>query len=390
MLKLKGKKHDKEKYKNILFISMINLLDIHIEKDVVQIPFTFDKLGYKVYYIMNSVSLRERKKLDNINIIELKNLNFIKVISTIISTFKKVRPRVVFMYPLWRYQLFVNLILIVYKKILHENFSIVIKLDSDGNLKSIPHNTFLIKIFLFFAINTSDITIIESNNAKARLLSYYNTLFRRFLTDKIYVMYNGLSEELIRKYRDYSRQYIRFNKILVNTRVIEDKGLLELILAIYNIRDKIDDWKVHIVGPVEDKLYFEKLKSTIDNLNLNDKIVFLGELHYEDLIKEYVTSKIFILPSKREGFSIARLNAMAACLPIISTDTGGAEIIKDCCGIIIPVNDVVTLSNAILELINDQQLREKYSKNACEKIKEFSWEKLISTLLIKLNHGLNE
>jgi len=32
---------------------MINLLDIHIEKDVVQIPLTFDKLGFKVYYILN-------------------------------------------------------------------------------------------------------------------------------------------------------------------------------------------------------------------------------------------------------------------------------------------------------------------------------------------------
>jgi glycosyltransferase involved in cell wall biosynthesis len=285
------------------------------------------------------------------------------------------------MYPLWRYQLFINFILIIYKKIFRKRFFIILKFDSDGNLDRLPFNLLLIKIFIFLSTVSMDIIIIESEDAKKRLLSYYNAFFKQFLANKIYVMYNGLDTELIIKFRQYLNEYKRDNKILVNARVIETKGLYELILALNKIRDEIKDWKIHIVGPIEDKDYYSKLVSTINKLSLNDKISFLGELSYNELIKEYVTAKIFVLPSKKEGFSIARLNAMAACLPIITTDTGGAEIVKDCCGIIVPVNDVDSLAVAIKKLVKDEELRERYGKSACEKIWNYDLENLVKNLL---------
>jgi glycosyltransferase involved in cell wall biosynthesis len=371
----------RDKCNVVLFISLINLLDIHLEKDVVRIPLTFKKLGFKVYYVLNSVLTERKDIMYDINIIELKSISFIRLFFTVLVNFRRIKPKIVFMYPLWRYQLFINFILIIYKKILRKRFFIILKLDSDGNLDTIPFNLLLIKIFIFLSIISVDMTIIESEHAKKGLLSYYNAFFKKFLANKIYVMYNGLDTELIMKFRQYLNEYKRENKILVNARVIETKGLYELILALNKIRDEIKDWKIHIVGPIEDKDYYSKLVSTINKLSLSDKISFLGELSYNELIKEYVTAKIFVLPSKKEGFSIARLNAMAACLPIVTTDTGGAEIVKDCCGIIVPVNDVDSLAVAIKKLVKDEELRERYGKSACEKIWNYNLENLVKNLL---------
>lgn len=370
----------RDKCNAVLFISLINLLDIHLEKDVVRIPLTFKKLGFKVYYVLNSVLTKRKEIMYDINIIELKGINFIKLLFTVLVNFRRIKPNIVFMYPLWRYQLFINFILILYKKILRKRFFIILKLDSDGNLDTIPFNLSLVKFFYFLSIISVDIVIIESEDAKRRLLSYYN-FFKRFLANKIYIMYNGLDTELIIKFRKYLNEYKRDNKILVNTRVIETKGLYEFILALNKIRDEIKDWKIHIVGPIEDKDYYSKLISAVNKLSLSDKIFFLGELPYDELIKEYVTAKIFVLPSKKESFGIARLNAMAACLPIITTDTSGAEIVKDCCGIIVPVDDIDALAGAIKKLVNDEELRERYSKSACEKIWNYNLENLVKNLL---------
>lgn len=72
---------------------------------------------------------------------------------------------------------------------------------------------------------------------------------------------------------------------------------------------------------------------------------------------------------------------MAACLPVVSTDTGGAEIVRDCCGIVVPVGDVDSLSEAIKKLIKDTELRERYSKNACDKVENFNFDYLVRNLL---------
>jgi len=223
--------------------------------------------------------------------------------------------------------------------------------------------------------------VIESNEAKKRLLSYYGRHCKKILDKKTYVMPNGLSSDTINKFRQYSDRYARQHKIIVNSVVTERKGLYELLVALNNIKNSLDNWKIHIVGPIQDHEYYSRLIDYIRKNKLENNVVFLGKLTFEELIKEYVTSEIFILPSKTEGFSIARLNAMAACLPIITTDTGGAEIVKNCCGIVVQIDNIYELSEAIKKLIENDKLRSEYSNVACEKIKEYNWEKLIINLI---------
>jgi len=74
----------RDKCNVVLFISLINLLDIHLEKDVVRIPLTFKKLGFKVYYVLNSVLTKRKEIMYDINIIELKGISFIRLFFTVL------------------------------------------------------------------------------------------------------------------------------------------------------------------------------------------------------------------------------------------------------------------------------------------------------------------
>jgi glycosyltransferase involved in cell wall biosynthesis len=69
---------------------------------------------------------------------------------------------------------------------------------------------------------------------------------------------------------------------------------------------------------------------------------------------------------------------MACGLPVIATKVGGIpmQVIDNVTGILIELNNIEQLKNAILLLVNNKELREKMGKAARERVeKEFSWDK---------------
>ena len=92
---------------------------------------------------------------------------------------------------------------------------------------------------------------------------------------------------------------------------------------------------------------------------------------YVDNIWEYYKAMdIFLLPSRSEGFSLALLEAAAAKLPIIATDIPGTNeiIINGENGILFNPEKPDELLNGIIKLTDDNQMAEKFAKNAYEKV----------------------
>lgn len=115
----------------------------------------------------------------------------------------------------------------------------------------------------------------------------------------------------------------------------------------------------------------EQIRSLVYKYNLGSKVIFAGV--NKNLSTILYKNDIFILPSKEEGMPMTIIEAMAAGLPIIASNVGGiSEMIKDHInGILIkPVKaDIV---NAIMLLINDEQLRCEIGKQAVKDSKQFS------------------
>ncbi|MDD5455383.1 MAG: glycosyltransferase [Candidatus Ratteibacteria bacterium] len=125
------------------------------------------------------------------------------------------------------------------------------------------------------------------------------------------------------------------------------------------------------------KGYLEKkLTRKIKTLNLSEHFLFLGER--EDIPELLSCMDIFALPSLREGFPNAIMEAMASSLPVVATDVGGIReiMIDNETGFIIPPADSRQLYEKLLKLIHDKDLRGKMGNAGHERVKQFSIEKM--------------
>ncbi len=143
------------------------------------------------------------------------------------------------------------------------------------------------------------------------------------------------------------------------------KGIDRLIEAFSLLQNT--DWRLVLagVGP-DDRILTDQAK----RLGVYEKIDFLGKVTEIDRV--YCESKIFVIPSRSEGFPNALCEAMAAGLPCIAFDfvAGAREIIKNGInGLLVREGDIKGLAEAIEKLINSEFEREKLSVNAV-KIKD--------------------
>lgn len=94
------------------------------------------------------------------------------------------------------------------------------------------------------------------------------------------------------------------------------------------------------------------------------------------------TSDVFVLPSLSEGFPVVSLEAMASGLPIVATKVGGLpEIVKDGeNGFLVEPKSPEQIAERVLLFLNNDELRQRISRNNKEKVKEYSWGSVVSKL----------
>lgn len=174
--------------------------------------------------------------------------------------------------------------------------------------------------------------------------------------------------------------------------LIERKGFEYLIKAVKEVLNEHKNVRLTIVGsgPLE-----KKLKNIIKELKLEDNAKIMKNVSDEELLYLYNSSDLFVLPSivdsqgNTEGLGVVLLEAMACGLPVIGSDTGGIPDIiqnKDT-GLLVPEKDVSSLSEAILNLIENEELRENIAINGYNQVREkFSWEKIAKIYLNVYKH----
>ena len=155
------------------------------------------------------------------------------------------------------------------------------------------------------------------------------------------------------------------------------KGLKYLIRAakiICNLKSETYNPLFVIIG---DGPEYKNIESRIMNYGLNDKILLLGSI--SEAYKYLKAFDIFVLPSVKEGFPYAILEAMSAGLPIVATKMSGIpEIIKNNInGLLAPIKSPKALAKKIDNLLNDQKLNKKFSKNNLKDVKRFSLKTMV-------------
>ncbi len=154
--------------------------------------------------------------------------------------------------------------------------------------------------------------------------------------------------------------------ILFIGRLVYYKGVKYLIEAMKDVENA----KLRIVGDGSDRTELEMLTK---DLGITQKVEFLGSLSDEDLIVEYKNCDFFVLPSvaKSEAFGLVQIEAMSYGKPVINTrlDSGVPYVSIDGeTGLTVEAKNSKELANAIKKLVEDDNLRLTYGRNAYERV----------------------
>lgn len=240
------------------------------------------------------------------------------------------------------------------------------------------HNTVIEYPLLqkILARNTVDRFVAISDRCRAEIKKII-----RPPDDRITLIFNGIS---INKFR--CRRFIRkeVKHILNIGRLNHQKDHITLLNAYSAVIDDMRKRNKRIpvlsivgTGPLEEILMKETQK-----LSICDYIVFMG---VRKNIPELLASHdIFVLSSRWEGLSIALLEAMASGIPVVATNVGSNdEIINDGVnGELAVKEDASDLAEKMLKLINDYDLRKKYSVMSVKKSPLFDIEQCTGKYLM--------
>jgi len=188
--------------------------------------------------------------------------------------------------------------------------------------------------------------------------------------------------------------------ILFAGRIDPIKGIDVLLKAMSIVKDQgdtADAIRLLVIGGDGDHptctrdSELHKLKQLTAHLELSDMVTFLGPQNQELLPFFYAAAEMCVLPSRYESFGMVALEAMACGRPVIASHVGGLPtFIQDkATGFLVPGGNEKLLAEKILTLLTDASLRARMGKEARQKAKEFSWQK-ITRQIISLYTALTE
>lgn len=118
----------------------------------------------------------------------------------------------------------------------------------------------------------------------------------------------------------------------------------------------------------------------ISDLNLNDRVILLGNIDMEFLTQLYMGSDVLLFPSLYEGFGIPLIEAMASGLPFITSDRGSLPEVAGDSGIICNPFDLESMASSLMQLIQDESYKKEIIRKGLERAKYFSAEKQFQSL----------
>jgi glycosyltransferase involved in cell wall biosynthesis len=172
---------------------------------------------------------------------------------------------------------------------------------------------------------------------------------------------NGIQSKDILVRRDYKST----GKILHFGRLGLEKDIDVVIKAFELVNQKDRSYTLHIIG---DGPARESLENLTSRLVLKDKIKFYGFVPHDQVVKKLKDYDLFVTASPMETQGLVILEAMAAGLPVVGVDMLAVpEVVHNSInGYVVPKGNYKKMSKKIIEIMSDEQKRQKMGKESIE------------------------
>jgi glycosyltransferase involved in cell wall biosynthesis len=116
-----------------------------------------------------------------------------------------------------------------------------------------------------------------------------------------------------------------------------------------------------------DSTYTSELKTLVRDLNIEERVVFLG------YVLLYSSATVFATLSLYEGFGLTPLEAMACGTPVVASNGSSLPEVVGDAGILVDPSDIRQISEGLLRVIEHPQLRAELSEKAIRRAAMFNW-----------------
>jgi glycosyltransferase involved in cell wall biosynthesis len=159
--------------------------------------------------------------------------------------------------------------------------------------------------------------------------------------------------------------------ILFVGNIIKQKGLLELVEALHQLRQKEVDGQLYIIGPEKDATFKQELTERIEQLHVQPYVHFLGVNTQQEIAKWMAAADVFVLPSHIEGFGLVALEAMSCGTPVVGTKVGGLQyLLANDTGCLVEPKNADSLAAGIEKVWIDKNYRQTLIENGLKKAEQ--------------------
>jgi glycosyltransferase involved in cell wall biosynthesis len=198
----------------------------------------------------------------------------------------------------------------------------------------------------------------------------FRTCFKKPVTTVIPV---GIDISRIRSIRHSTEK----SDIIFVGRLIKEKNCALLVRAFYSLSTQCKNIRLVIIGDGPER---EVITALIHDFSLNNQVSLMGFTDdYNDLIARLKSSKVFVLPSTREGFGISALEALACGIPVVTIDHPAnaiRDLITGSNGFLCPLSAEDLAKTICLALRHHEEMRESCMASA----EPYDWDRIVSEI----------
>lgn len=233
--------------------------------------------------------------------------------------------------------------------------------------------------------NSSNLVITPTNSVQKIIKDWGVT------NENIFSVPTGVEEEF---YQDYDRKKVRnkFNikenetLLLLVSRLTQEKNIEFLFDSVIRVLKINFNTKFLIAG---DGYLIPKLKNIAKENDLEDKIIFEGIVGKNNLKNYYAAADIFVYASKSETQGMIISEAMYCGLPIVAVNAPGiCDLVQNNINGFLTSEGETEFNNALQKLIDDRDLRNKFSENSKKIAGENYTDKICASKMLEIYKSL--